>query len=79
MTGIQQTVPYKQVESMTIDLVLQPIQLFTGDFVYLAVVFFVLAIIAALVGARGIAGLSMSIAKWFIILFVILAIASLIL
>lgn len=55
-----------------------PLQL-TGDFIALAVVFFVLALIAAAVGARGVAGISMAIAKWFIIIFVILAIISLLL
>ena len=57
----------------------QPLQLFSGDFLYLAVVFFVLALVAALVGARGIAGLSMEIARLFIIVFVVLAIIALVL
>lgn len=55
-----------------------PLQ-FSGDFLYLAVVFFVLAIVAALLGSRGVAGLSMEIAKWLIIIFVVLAIVSLLL
>jgi uncharacterized membrane protein YtjA (UPF0391 family) len=58
---------------------LQPLQLFSGDFLYLAVLFFVLAIVAAVVGARGVAGISMSIAKWLIIIFVVLALVSLVL
>jgi len=45
----------------------------------LAIGFFVLAIIAGVVGARGVAGMSMDIAKWLVIIFVILAIISLIL
>lgn len=45
----------------------------------LAIFFFILAIIAAVLGARGVAGLSMNIAKWLVIIFVILAIISLIL
>lgn len=57
---------------------LVPLQ-FTGGFIELAILFFVLAILAALVGARGVAGLSMSIAKWFVILFIVLAIISLVL
>lgn len=57
---------------------LAPLQ-FSGGFIELAIVFFVLAILAALVGARGVAGLSMSIAKWFVILFIVLAIISLVL
>jgi len=60
-------------------LVLQPLQLFSGEFLSLAIVFFILAIIAAVVGARGVAGVSMSIAKWLVIIFVVLAIISLIL
>lgn len=53
------------------------LQLFSGDFLYLAVVFFILAILAAAVGARGVAGISMSAAKWLVIIFIILAIVSL--
>jgi len=55
-----------------------PLQ-FSGDFLYLAVVFFVLAIVAGIVGSRGVAGLSMEIARIFIILFIILAVISLLL
>lgn len=55
-----------------------PLQL-TGDFLWLAVVFFVFALIAWAVGARGMAGLTMEIARIFIVLFVILAIVSLLL
>jgi len=40
----------------------------------LAVFFLILAFIAYLLGATGIAGFSMEIAKWLIIIFVILAI-----
>lgn len=43
----------------------------------IAVAFFVLALLAGLLGAGGIAGLSMNIAKWFVILFVVLAVVSL--
>ena len=53
--------------------------LFSGDFLYYALIFFVLALVAAVVGARGVAGLSMEIARIFVILFVVLAIVSLIL
>ena len=58
--------------------VVQPLQL-TGDFLALAVIFFILAIVAAIVGAQGVAGVSMAIAKWFVIIFVILAIITLVL
>jgi uncharacterized membrane protein YtjA (UPF0391 family) len=40
----------------------------------LAIFFLILAFIAYLLGATGIAGFSMEIAKWLIIIFVILAI-----
>lgn len=55
-----------------------PLQ-FSGDFLQLALVFFVLAIIAAVVGAQGVAGISMEIAKWLVIIFIILAVIALIL
>ncbi|MDG6256997.1 MAG: DUF1328 domain-containing protein [Methanomicrobiaceae archaeon] len=45
----------------------------------LAIVFVILALVSAVLGARGVAGLSMSIAKWLIILFIVLAILSLLL
>ena len=45
----------------------------------LAVLFLVLALVAYILGARGIAGLSMDIAKWLIIIFVIVAIVAFIL
>lgn len=44
----------------------------------LAIAFFVLALIAGVLGAGGVAGLSMDIAKWLIIVFVVLAILSLV-
>jgi len=48
-----------------------------ADLIGLAVLFLILALIAYVLGARGIAGLSMSIARWLVIIFVILAILSL--
>ena len=42
----------------------------------LAIGFFVLAIIAGVVGQQGTAGLSMRIARWLVIIFVVLAIIS---
>ncbi|MFA6332887.1 MAG: DUF1328 family protein [Methanoregula sp.] len=45
----------------------------------LAVLFLVLALVAYIAGARGIAGFSMDIAKWLIIIFVIVAIVAFIL
>lgn len=58
---------------------LLPLQTFSGDFLYLAVLFVVLAIIAAVFGARGIAGMSMTIAKWLVIVFLVLAVVSIVL
>ena len=56
-----------------------PLQLFTGDFLYLAIVFFVLALLAAIVGLRGLAGISMEIARIFVLIFLVLLIVSLLL
>lgn len=50
-----------------------------ADLIGLAIVFFILALVAGVLGARGVAGLSMDIAKWLVIIFIILAIISLIL
>ena len=47
--------------------------------IQLAVLFLVLALVAYILGARGIAGFSMDIAKWLVIIFVILAIVTFIL
>jgi len=49
-----------------------------ADLLYLAIVFFVIALILGILGVRG-AGISMDIAKWLIIVFIILAVLSLIL
>ena len=48
-----------------------------ADLLYLAIVFFVIALILGVLGVRG-AGISMEIAKWLIIVFIILAILTLI-
>ncbi|QKY21952.1 DUF1328 domain-containing protein (plasmid) [Halolamina sp. CBA1230] len=55
------------------------LQLFTGEFLQWAVVFLVLALVAWAVGARGIAGLSMTVAKWLVLLFLVLAVISIVL
>jgi len=52
-----------------------PLQ-FGGGLLWLAVVFLILALVAGVVGARGIAGLSMDIAKWLVIIFIVLAVVS---
>ena len=46
------------------------------DLIGLAVLFLVLALVAFILGARGVAGFTMEIAKWFVIIFVVLAIVS---
>ena len=56
-----------------------PLQLFSGDFLYWALIFFVLAIVAALFGFRGVAGLSMGVAKILVVVFIILAVIAVIL
>lgn len=50
-----------------------------ADLIYLAIIFLVLALVSYLAGARGIGGLSMEIAKWLVILFVVIAIITFIL
>ncbi len=49
-----------------------------ADLLTLAIIFFILAIIAAVLGMWGVAGVSMEVAKWLVIIFVILAIISLV-
>jgi uncharacterized membrane protein YtjA (UPF0391 family) len=53
--------------------------LFSGEFLQYAVVFFVLAIVAGLVGARGVAGTSMEIARIMVVIFLVLLVVSLVL
>ncbi|MDT3436500.1 DUF1328 domain-containing protein [Haloarcula sp. 1CSR25-25] len=55
-----------------------PLQ-FGGGFIELAVLFLILALVAAVLGARGVAGVSMDIAKWLVIIFIVLAILSFVL
>jgi len=64
-------------ESLTV-LQQLPLQ-FTGNFIELAILFFILALVAAALGASGVAGVSMTIAKWFVIIFIVLAIISIVL
>ena len=47
-----------------------------ADLIGLAVLLLILALVAYILGARGIAGFSMEIAKWLVIIFVVLAIIS---
>ena len=55
-----------------------PLQL-SEEFLHWAVVFSVIANSAAVVGARGVAGVTMTVAKWFVILFFVLTIISMLL
>ena len=47
-----------------------------ADLIGLAVLLLILALVAYILGARGIAGFSMEIARWLVIIFVVLAIVS---
>jgi len=55
-----------------------PVQL-SGEFLEWAILFFVLAIVAAVLGAGEVAGLSMAIGKWLVIIFIVLAVITLLL
>ena len=55
-----------------------PLQL-GGSALYYALIFFALAVVAALLGQRGIAGMSMQIAKILVVVFLVLAVLSLLL
>jgi uncharacterized membrane protein YtjA (UPF0391 family) len=45
-----------------------------ADLIYLAVIFLILALVFLIMGMRGIAGFTMEIAKWLVIIFVVVAI-----
>jgi len=66
--------------SVKSDMVLQqnPLQLL-GDFLSLAIVFFLLAMLGVVVGADGVADASMAIAKWFVLVFFVLSMAAVVL
>ena len=75
---LSQTIVTMANSSVAQSMYAMPLQL-SGDFLYWAVVFFVLAIIAGAVGASGVAGITMTVAKWFVIIFIVLAVISLLL
>lgn len=57
-------------------LVVGPLQ---SDFLWYGLVFFILAVVAGIVGFQNVAGISMRIARIFVVIFVVLAILSLLL
>lgn len=69
--------PGQTVLSPLVSAQFTPLQL-GGGFLEIAILFAVLAIVAAVLGASGVAGVSMRIAKWFVIVFVVLAVLSLV-
>ena len=75
--GIPNVAVTSNVPSLN-SLVSLPLQM-TGAFLEWAIIFFVLAIIAAVFGAYGVAGVTMTIAKWFVIIFIVLALISILL
>jgi uncharacterized membrane protein YtjA (UPF0391 family) len=66
------------VQHTPVSVLVAPLQT-GGNFIELAVLFLILALVAAVLGARGVAGISMDIAKWLVIIFVVLAVVSFIL
>lgn len=50
-----------------------------ADLIYLAVIFLVLALVFFIMGMKGIAGFTMAIAKWLVIIFVVVAIITFVL
>jgi len=54
---------------------LDPLQL-GGGLIELAILFLILAVVAGVLGASGVAGVSMQVAKWLVIVFVVLAVIS---
>lgn len=69
---------HTNVLDVSASVYLAPLQ-FEGGFIELAIVFLILAIAAWVLGAKGVAGLSVGIAKWLVIIFVVLAIISFVL
>lgn len=56
-----------------------PLQLFTGQFLTWAIGFLVLALLAGLVGFRGVAGIAMEIAWLLVFVFIVLAVVAFVL
>jgi hypothetical protein len=47
-----------------------------ADLIYLGVVFLILALVFFILGMKGMAGFTMEIAKWLVIIFIIVAIVT---
>ena len=69
------SVDHRPLSGVDVSLPLQ----FSGDFLEIAVLFLVIAVVAAVLGARGVAGVSMTVAKWLVIVFLVLAVISILL
>lgn len=68
------------LESAVVPAISFPVlQVGSGGFLWYAIVFFVFALVAALVGFRGLAGISMEIARIFVLIFLVLAVITLLL
>ena len=64
-------------------LVVDPLQVTTaplqGTFLWYALLFFALAVVAGVVGWQNVAGMSMRVARIFVLIFLVLAVVSLLL
>lgn len=55
---------------LSVPALIQPVPLQSGTwFTELAILFVILAVVAATLGASGVAGINMRIAKWFVVIF----------
>jgi uncharacterized membrane protein YtjA (UPF0391 family) len=54
-------------------------QFFSGEFLQYAIIFLILALVAVVLGARRVTGVSMTIAKWLVIVFLVLTVLTLVL
>lgn len=64
---------------MVSEVVAHPLQFGGGEFLEWAIGFFVLAVVAGLFGFRSVAGISMRIAKFLVVVFLVLAVLALLL
>lgn len=78
-TQYSQWIASTEVVAVTTATAAFALQLGSGNFLSLALAFFVLAILAGVAGFRGIAGLTMEIARLLVLIFIVLAIVALVL